>query len=313
MNTTIIITICAFFIIISFQDSSNGLLLNVFDKSFLRSNTLDNEMIYTLYTRYVYFIKYNINVWSNNPQGVRLYNNDRSSVLSSSFDNTLPTIFATHGFMGLGDSPWITEMKTEFLMAENVNFISVDWSQCARNIFYDQVVVCMKENAYKLGQFLIFLQREANLNFSNTHLIGHSLGAHMMGLATKVLPYRKAIGRVTGLDPAAPLFEHVPPSERINPHVAQFVDIIHSSIVFVGLKKPLGTVDFYPNGGFFQPECEHYNITCHHRASQKYFINTINLSQRYKYPARQCPSVHHASKGICNGQTGFMGYESYRR
>lgn len=83
-------------------------------------------------------------------------------------------------------------------MAENVNFISVDWSQCARNIFYDQVVVCMKENAYKLGQFLIFLQREANLNFSNTHLIGHSLGAHMMGLATKVLPYRKAIGRVTG-------------------------------------------------------------------------------------------------------------------
>ena len=62
------------------------------------------------------------------------------------------------------------------------------------------------------------------------HIIGHSLGAQIAGYAgerIQKLTNRK-IGRISGLDPASPLFEDMPTFVRLDPSDAIFVDVIHS-------------------------------------------------------------------------------------
>lgn len=95
------------------------------------------------------------------------------------------------------------------------------------------------------------------LSYRNVHILGHSLGAHIAGFAgAKVAG---AIGRITGMDPAGPLYEFPLLREsrgRLDPTDAVFVDIIHTCAGAAGFVEAIGHVDFYPNGGTFnQPGC----------------------------------------------------------
>lgn len=63
-----------------------------------------------------------------------------------------------------------------------------------------------------------------------------------------------------GLDPAEPHFSKTDALVRLDPTDAIFVDNIHTdanSFVMggLGMKDPVGHVDFYPNGGRDQPGC----------------------------------------------------------
>lgn len=67
-------------------------------------------------------------------------------------------------------------------------------------------------------------------------------------------------GIISGLDPAAPLFEGYSTKARLDPSDADFVDVIHSngdSLLYGGLGAfdAMGHVDYYPNGGKFQAGC----------------------------------------------------------
>ena len=63
------------------------------------------------------------------------------------------------------------------------------------------------------------------------HLIGHSLGAHVVGFIGKgvqTLGLGK-LARITGLEPAYPTFEFAGPSERLSDEDADFVAVIHTN------------------------------------------------------------------------------------
>ena len=70
----------------------------------------------------------------------------------------------------------------------------------------------------------------------------------------------------TGLDPARPGFDFDLADARLDPSDATFVDVIHSDVsdgvidCSLGLKRPCGHVDFYPNGGKQQPGCGASNV-----------------------------------------------------
>ena len=113
---------------------------------------------------------------------------------------------------------------------------------------------------------------------ANIHLVGHSLGAHVVGFMAKRV---QALGlgklpRLTGLDPAYPFFELAGPEGRVDKTDAELVQIVHtnSGWLWEGClsfkvntrsalfcmepslpQEPLGHVDFYPAGGSHQPGC----------------------------------------------------------
>jgi hypothetical protein len=70
------------------------------------------------------------------------------------------------------------------------------------------------------------------------------------------------------LDPAGPLFDVDSPVVRLDRGDAKFVDVIHTDIRITsfgivgsfGIGRPIGDVDFYPNGGFHQPGCRDFTI-----------------------------------------------------
>ena len=79
---------------------------------------------------------------------------------------------------------------------------------------------------------------------NNTHLVGVSLGAHVSGFVGKEL---KNLSRITGLDPAGPLFEGYTANVRLDKTDADFVDVIHSngdSLIIGGKIWNIVTVEF---------------------------------------------------------------------
>ncbi|KAJ0169767.1 hypothetical protein K1T71_014373 [Dendrolimus kikuchii] len=114
-------------------------------------------------------------------------------------------------------------------------------------------------NTWYIGQFaakFIDYLVSRGLNLNTTHLIGHSLGAQAAGVAGGHLKTGR-VAKITGLDPALPLFDHVSLEERLDPSDAHFVDVIHTDAGIFGYPAPVGHADFYPNGGKSpQPGCE---------------------------------------------------------
>lgn len=67
-----------------------------------------------------------------------------------------------------------------------------------------------------------------------------------------------------GLDPAGPTFEHADDQSTLSRGDAQFVDVLHTNTRgspdrSIGIQRPVGHIDIYPNGGTFQPGCDIQN------------------------------------------------------
>lgn len=114
-----------------------------------------------------------------------------------------------------------------------------------------------QKNSYPLFNVGLFIQRfiehvtNATINersdtnnWGFLHLIGHSLGAHICGMAAKELKKRRnkwMVRRITGLDPAQPCFRNTDPSIHLNKNDAPFVDVIHTNgklLISLGLGLP---------------------------------------------------------------------------
>ena len=151
-----------------------------------------------------------------------------------------------------------------------MNVITVDWS--GGNQFpYGQAVantVLVAAAIRTLLQAMI----NAGAQPQQIHLIGHSLGAHVSsyvgrdfanlgrisGLGTFALETINYLYLFLGIDPAGPDFYDSPVDDRLDSSDALFVDVIHTDGAprvqsGFGHLKPLGHVDFYPNGGSSQP------------------------------------------------------------
>lgn len=100
-----------------------------------------------------------------------------------------------------------------------------------------------------LGRALANIVLLSNYPKENIHLIGHSLGAHIVGVAGKMFMNLtgEQIPRITGLDPARPCFERNSVLNRLTPESAKFVDVIHTDTGMLGTAIKLGDIDFFPN------------------------------------------------------------------
>ncbi|KAM8822853.1 lipase member H isoform 2-T2 [Spinachia spinachia] len=198
------------------------------------------------------------------------------------FNLSRPTAFVVHGYRPTGAPPiWIDHLVHLLVEQRDMNVIVVDWNKGAANLNYFLAVSYTREAAHNLTGFIATMQ-EGGASLSSLHLIGVSLGAHLAGYVGAHLHGR--IGRITGLDPAGPMFTGAPAEERLDPSDAMFVDVLHTDMNSFGLQGAHGHIDFYANGGADQPGCpktifagKSYFV-CDHQRSVFLYLCALNRS-----------------------------------
>lgn len=177
------------------------------------------------------------------------------------FDNSYLNyrlVVLTHGFRSNGNTPWLDDAKKAILSISNSTENEIvgilDWG-CGADIGLINYARAAS-NCLQTGQWLGKVIAHIKSAFPKISIygIGHSLGAHLMGMAGRCSD--GTFDRITGLDPAGPGFQTANFDKRLNRHDAELVDIIHTDgqdIPYYGTLVPLGNIDFYPNFGWNQP------------------------------------------------------------
>ncbi len=114
----------------------------------------------------------------------------------------------------------------------NVNIISIDYESLAS---WDNYFIAA-QNTVRVGQHLgqvlgvNLLVHGLKQDPKKIHLIGHSIGAHLVGHFGRVMAAAVGrIGRITGLDPAKPWFDFSDKTNSLCKDDAQIVDVIHTN------------------------------------------------------------------------------------
>lgn len=186
----------------------------------------------------------------------------------SPFDSNRPIKWITHGFhTNVDKSEWMVEAKDKILAHEDANVILTDWRRGASPAlaFYPKAAA----NAHIVAKMIVKIIRRLreDIDFSQIHLIGHSLGAHIMGFVGSAFteeylnqqqqllmhksensPFwrqqvnnsgqnlkgiNQLIGRITACDPALPCFgptSSAPNGQKPVPYQFQTTTLSQTSI-----------------------------------------------------------------------------------
>ena len=254
----------------------------------VKNNTTcpDPEVTFFLYTK-------------QNPESAQqIFVNETGSNLSET--NFLPkssTKIIVHGYNSDMQLDSLVDIREEYLKKEeHHNLIAVDWHRLALGPCYPIAV----HNVPHVGSCLAqLINRLRETGAEDIHVIGFSLGAHVPGFAAnELLPYK--LPRITGLDPAMPLFVTVSDDEKLDKSDAKFVDVFHTNAFIQGKVEPSGHIDFYMNGGINQPGCwqKRNPFGCSHHRAAMYFAESIN--SEIGFWGWPCPGFFAYLLGLCS-------------
>ncbi|XP_054260508.1 uncharacterized protein LOC128985151 [Macrosteles quadrilineatus] len=192
---------------------------------------------------------------------------------SSHYDPALDTVVLIHGYAGVTDVLPVGVLRDAYLKNGGYNVFVVDWGELAAIPCYPAAVHNLRPVSRCVAQFLAFL-RDSGVPVGRTTCVGHSLGAHVCGIAANYLLFR--MHRIIGLDPARPLIR--PQNKnRLDAGDAEVVQVIHTSSTF-GDTRRSGHIDICVNGGRAQPFC--HNTTneqlCSHIRSVCYMAESLD-------------------------------------
>ena len=247
-------------------------------------------------------------------------------------------IFIVHGFLNTNEESWMHEMKDAMLRERDQHVVLVGWGRGADigATNYPQAA----GNTQAVGEWLWQLTSQIRKVAPGVYMygVGHSLGAHVLGKAGRT---GMALDRITGLDPAGPLFELKNSEKRLNRNDAPLVDVIHTDgyrpnpklslrirttpqlpttvldlkvpgVNHFGTTIPLGTVDFYPNGGRDQPGTNILNLVRGHELAHQLFIWSIDNPGKLTTSDvfENAPTYDKVDTKIKKGQEVEMGYHA---
>ncbi|XP_013161883.1 PREDICTED: pancreatic lipase-related protein 3-like [Papilio xuthus] len=217
------------------------------------------------------------------------------------------TVVLTHGFMESSEGIMAKALTSELLKKKDMDVLVLD----GRNIIsyeYFRSTTYVRFIGEKLGSVLSQIIKKGQ-DANNIIIIGHSLGAHIAGIAGKRIQQLtgKAIGRIIALDPAGPCFININRDYRLDKDDAVYVDVIHTNGGILGLKEPVGHKDFYPNGGSSQPGC--FLSTCDHSRAWELFAESLRFPQHFL--AHRCSNWTMFREGHCSkNDLAYMGINS---
>ncbi|KAF6210237.1 hypothetical protein GE061_013341 [Apolygus lucorum] len=252
-----------------------------------------------------WFFHFNDNVfftlYRRNCEPKRIVVGNIESLADSCLSSEVKTKIIIHGWLSAEDNYYSDLMKKAFLEAHDYNVITADWSWYSYN-FYTFARFSIDYVAPEIAKFVEFIV-DAGIHPDDVHILGHSLGAHIAGLAG--FEMKVNVSRITGMDPAMPLI-FGDESHRLDATDAQFVDIIHTSRYTLGVNEAYGHADFYPNGGGpLQPGCGLELGVCTHSRSYRYYIESIHNEKGFM--ALKCDGWWHFTHQNCSSTYDYMG------
>ena len=139
----------------------------------------------------------------------------------------------------------------------------------------------MKHTGGFIGEFVVKLIKDRGVPIKNVLIIGHSLGGQVASFVGKKVfeLLNEKLPKIIAPDPAGPLFNLRPESDRLNPNDAQVVHVIHTNGGVLGFLRACGTIDFFPNGGSHQNGCLKTILTN---------IQNLTSAGRYVFNRRNC-------------------------
>ncbi|CAB4057018.1 Pancreatic lipase-related protein 2 [Lepeophtheirus salmonis] len=168
---------------------------------------------------------------------------------------------------------------------DNINVFCADWKQGSQFPNYSQAAANTQIVGLMIAKFFNAVSGVVGSIGPKLHLIGFSLGAQVCGYAGSKIPN---CSRISGLDPAGPVFRDLEVEFRLDKSDADFVDVIHTNSAYylsggLGLSDVCGHVDFYPFGGQNQMPCKSVfqeaffwkDIGCSHSRAVRLYIESI--------------------------------------
>ncbi|CAL8320670.1 unnamed protein product [Arctogadus glacialis] len=258
----------------------------------------------------------------------------QESIAECGFNITAQTFAIVHGWTVAGIfEGWVSQLVSALLEREpSANVIVVDWLKRAQH-HYPNAAQHTQLAGQDLAALINWLELDVKYDLSKLHLLGFSLGAHVAGVAGN-LAYSK-VNRITGMDPAGPHFEYADELRRLSPDDASFVDVVHTNTkgspdLSIGIQRPVGHVDIYPNGGMDQPGCSLQHtlqmmatfglqkvgliMGCAHERSVHLFIDSLVNRERQSV-AYRCSSKDAFDRGQClscrRNRCNTLGYGAH--
>lgn len=194
--------------------------------------------------------------WLHNPTSVVQINS------VTEIDTVKPIIFLLHGWGGSKDVDYIQVIRDAYLKRyqSSRTIITLDFGMYVFGgdlLTYAEAYCNSPAVAIGFGKFICSLVANG-VNPKNIHIVGHSLGGQIAGMAGAYMEKNCniSVARITGLDPASIGYLCINPNEcRLDETDADFVDVIHTDAGGAGTPLNSGHDDFYVNNGVIQPNC----------------------------------------------------------
>ncbi|KXJ83592.1 hypothetical protein RP20_CCG004727 [Aedes albopictus] len=224
---------------------------------------------------------------------------DIRSLRDSSFNSSNPTRIIVHGFCNCHLSQFCEATRQKLVkQPQQYNVITMSWPSGKWLLDYWTARWRIDPASQILADFIDFLHTAGGMDLQDLYLVGHSLGAHLSGLAGKKVTSGK-VGTIVALDPAKPAFDINKPDERLAITDANYVEVIHTNGKRLGMYEPIGHTDFYPNGGVQQPGCSMwwFGASCAHGRAWELYAESIE--SKLGFWSTLCSSLDMVSEAGC--------------
>ncbi|CAB0012970.1 unnamed protein product, partial [Nesidiocoris tenuis] len=173
---------------------------------------------------------------------------------SMDFNAALPIKVVIHGF---GARSLVDPIVQAYIEKGTYNVLVVDWEDLSRRPCYLTAALNTRQVGRCGGLALALLRPKGHV-----HIVGFSLGAHVAGHMSRFLEQHlgRRANRISGLDPALPLYATPIDWKKLDKTDADFVDVIHTNAGVFGKLEPSGHSDFYVNGIGLQPGCSTWQV-----------------------------------------------------
>ncbi|XP_047985216.1 pancreatic triacylglycerol lipase-like [Leguminivora glycinivorella] len=184
------------------------------------------------------------------------------------------------------------------LTAADVNVIAVDWSRAS--FLYSLGLA----NAPQAGEMIAEIINVLIVNFGYSAdmvtIVGVGLGGHLAGITARHITGN--VGHIVAIDPSFYGWTHHP--DILKATDATAVEVLHATSGILGYDYPLGTIDFYPNGGVYQNGCG-TDASCSHIYAYAFYAESLaaelNSNTNNQFVGTACDSYEQAIANICSG------------